>query len=115
VSAGKRKGTAWESAVVAFLAERGFPYAERRALAGAADKGDVTGIPGVVIECKSQNRQSLAEWLDEADVERDNAGARVGVVWFKRRGFTSPGRGYVLMDGATFTDLLRMAGWGDEK
>ena len=114
MSANKQRGTRWESAVVAFLAERGFPYAERRALAGAADKGDIAGIPGVVIECKSQNRQSLAEWLDEAEAERDNAGARIGAVWFKRRGHTSPGRGYVLMDGATFTDLLRLAGWGED-
>lgn len=114
MSAAKAKGTRFESAIVDFLRGRGFPHAERRALNGTKDRGDISGIPGVVIEAKSQARHSLAEWLEEAEVERDNANARIGAVWFKRRGFTSPGRGYVLMDGATFTDLLRLAGWGDE-
>lgn len=112
MSAGKRKGTAWESACVTYLREKGFAQVERRALAGAADKGDLAGIPGIAIECKSQNRQSLAEWLDEAAVERDNANADVGLVWFKRRGFTSPGRGYVLMSGEELVWLLKSAGYG---
>jgi hypothetical protein len=112
VSAGRAKGTRWESACVAWLNAHGFPYAERRALAGALDKGDITGIPGVVVEAKSQNRLSLAEWLDEAEQERVNAGAEVGVVWFKRRGKTSAGDGYVLMTGDTLTSLLRQAGYG---
>jgi hypothetical protein len=112
MSAAKRKGTAWESCVVDFLRTVGFRYAERRALAGAKDLGDITGIPDVVIECKSQNRQSLGEWLDEAKAERANAAARIGVVWFKRRGKGSAGDGYVLMDGHTFAVLLREAGYG---
>jgi hypothetical protein len=112
MSANKQRGTRWESAIVAFLIDEGFTYAERRALSGAHDKGDVTGIPGVVIEAKSQNRQSLAEWLDEAEQERDNAKADHGVVWFKRRGFTSPGRGYVLMSGDDYVWLLKSAGYG---
>jgi hypothetical protein len=112
VSANKARGTRWESAVVTFLREHGFTYAERRALNGARDLGDVTGIPGgPVIECKSQNRQSLAEWLDEADTEAANARAPFGVVWFKRRGKTSAGSGYVLMDGNSFVMLLKEAGY----
>jgi hypothetical protein len=111
VNAAKQKGTRWESAIVAFLAERGWVNAERRALHGTQDKGDVVGIPGVVIEAKSQARHSLAEWLTEAEEERVNAGARIGVAWFKRRGFTSPSKGYVLMSGDTFVELLREAGW----
>jgi hypothetical protein len=111
MSANKARGTRWESAVVAFLIERGWVNAERRALHGTNDLGDVVGIPGVVIEAKSQARHSLAEWLDEAEVERSNAGARIGVCWFKRRGHTSAGKGYVLMTGETFVELLREAGW----
>ena len=113
MSANKQRGTRWESAVVTFLRERGFRYAERRALAGARDLGDITGLPGVVIECKSQNRQSLAEWLDEAEQEKANAGADHAVVWFKRRGHTSAGKGYVLMSGDDYVWLLRSAGYGD--
>ena len=112
MSASKAKGTRFETAVAEFLRDAGFPHAERRALNGSKDKGDLTGIPDVVIEAKNQNRQSLAEWLDEALAERDNADASIGAVWFKRRGKGSPGDGYVLLDGHTFARLLRDAGYG---
>jgi hypothetical protein len=46
----KIKGTAYETAVVRHLNDNGFPYAERRALAGNLDKGDIAGIPSVVME-----------------------------------------------------------------
>lgn len=111
MNAAKQKGTRWESAIVEFLTGLGWVNAERRALHGTQDKGDIAGIPGVVIEAKSQARHSLAEWLTEAETERINAGARIGVAWIKRRGFTSPGKGYVLMSGDTFTELLKEAGW----
>ena len=108
----KSKGTAWESAVVAFLRASGFPHAERRALSGSNDCGDVTGIPGVVIEAKSAAKVELAAWADEANVEAANARADLGVVWFHRRGRASAGDGFVLLDGATLVRLLTAAGYG---
>ena len=112
MSANKAKGTRWESAIVAFLRERGFPYADRVPLSGAKDRGDVTvGPGGPVIEAKNQNRHSLAEWVDEAEEECANAAADHAVVWAKRRGHTSPGRGYVVMTGDTYVRLIRDAGW----
>lgn len=110
MSASKRKGTAWESAIVDYLRANGVPHAERRALGGAKDRGDIAGMPGVVVEAKSAARVELAAWLEEAKAERDNDGAAVGVVWFKRKGKGSAGDGYVLMDGATLMHLLREAG-----
>ncbi len=111
MSASKRKGTAWESAIVDYLRGVGAVHAERRALNGAKDRGDVAGIPSVVIEAKSAARVELAAWLDEAEAERDNDGANIGVVWFKRRGKTNPRQGFVLMDGATLVHLLAEAGY----
>lgn len=113
MSANKDRGTRWESAVSDYLRGHGFIHAERRALSGARDKGDLTGIPGVVIECKSQARHSIAEWVDEAEQERQNAAADLAAVWVKRRGKTSPGHGYVVMDGDTFAYLLRAAGYSN--
>lgn len=43
----KAIGTAAETAVVRYLAAHGFPAAERRALHGATDLGDITGTPGL--------------------------------------------------------------------
>lgn len=111
MSASKRRGTAWESALVAYLREHGVPHAERRAPAGTKDRGDLAGLPGVVIEAKSAARVELAAWLDEALVEQANDRAEVAAVWFKRRGKSSPGAGFVLMDGNTFVWLLRAAGY----
>lgn len=108
----KRKGTSWESTIVDYLKTRGWLHAERRALAGNQDRGDIAGIPGVVIEAKNANRTELGSWLDEAKTETRNDHADLGVVWFKRRGRTSAGDGYVLMDGATFVWLLNSAGYG---
>jgi hypothetical protein len=113
VSASKAKGTRGETAIVRFLRDHGFSYAERRALNGARDLGDITGIPGgPVIECKNQNRHSLAEWIDEANAEAANARAPFGLVWFKRRGKTDPGDWFVLLDGSSLVLLLREAGYG---
>lgn len=111
MSASKRKGTSWESAIVAYLCEQGWPAAERRALAGALDRGDIAGVPGVAIEAKSVQTVKLAQFIDEAEAERANAGAKVGAVWMKRRGKTSPAAGYVVMHGAQFVDLLKGAGY----
>lgn len=111
MSKSKAKGTAWESAVVDCLQTLGVPHAERRALNGAADKGDIAGLPGVVIECKNAARVELGSWVDEAVAERDNARAAVGVVWHKRRGHTAAALGFVTMPGWQFVQLLREAGY----
>jgi hypothetical protein len=111
MSASKRKGTAWESAIVDYLRANGVPHAERRAQNGAKDRGDIAGVPGVVFEAKSAARVELGPWLLEAEAERANDGADLAVVWHKRRGKTSAGDAYVTMSGATLVGLLRAAGY----
>lgn len=106
MSASKRKGTAAESQVVYYLQSFGYKHAERRALQGALDRGDIAGIPGLVIEVKDHARMDLAAWIDEAEVEKANDQAEVGVVWHKRRGRGSPGDWYVSMTGRQFIEFL---------
>lgn len=110
MSASKKKGTWWESAVVGYL-QTWWSGAERRALSGVSDKGDVSGLPGIVIECKNERAISLAGYLDEAEAEARNAGADFGCAWIHRRGRSSPAAGYVVISGETFVKLLRGAGW----
>ncbi|MGP4084151.1 hypothetical protein [Streptomyces sp. KR55] len=107
MSRSKAKGTAAETAVVRFLRSAGFTQAERRALNGGADRGDIAGLPGVVIEVKNCARQELPAWVAEAEIERDNDRASLGVVWHKRRGKADPGDWFVTMSGAQFAALLR--------
>jgi hypothetical protein len=113
MSASKKRGTSWESAIVRHLATEGFPHVERRALAGTSDRGDIAGIPGVVIEAKNCRAADLAGWVDEAAIEQANDGADYSAVWHHRRGKASAAEGYVTMTGATFTRLLRAAGYGE--
>lgn len=81
-------GTDAERAVVRYLKANGWPHAERRALRGNDDAGDITGTPGLCWEVKSRNRQvtdtEIADWLAETDDERVNAGADLGVLVVRR-------------------------------
>ncbi len=101
----KQKGTAWETAVVRWLGQW-FPHVERRTLTGSADKGDIAGIVGVVIECKNAAAIDLAKWSRELDAEIHNANADLGFLIIKRRGTTSPGDAYVLTTAASMVKIL---------
>ena len=90
-------GTRFESRLVKYLNERGFPLVERRVRSGAKDKGDISGLMDTVIECKAVKRIALAEWMDEAIAERDNAHAALTFVIFPRKNHHI-GRAYVLCE-----------------
>jgi hypothetical protein len=113
VNKSKIKGTRAESAIVTYLQANGHPNAERRALAGTADRGDIAGVIENVIESKDHASMSLGAWIDEVEVETRNARARWGVVWHKRRGRASPGDWFVTMTGAQWTRVLRTLGYGE--
>lgn len=102
----KVKGTTWESAIVDYLNDLGFTDVERRALAGALDKGDIAGLRGVVVEAKACGEYEIPKWLRETTTERENAGAWLGVCWAKLRGKTRPADGVVMMSGEQFGLLL---------
>jgi len=106
-NAPRKKGTAWETAIVSYLATRGL-RARRKPLAGNQDKADIdlTDLPDIVIEAKNTQRVTLAEFLDQAVKEAMHAGARVCAVWQHRRRAGSPGQGYVLLSGDHFVNML---------
>jgi Holliday junction resolvase len=86
----KQRGTRFETALVGFLREHGFPFARRLALAGGSDLGDLSlgdqpsGGP-VVIEAKDHAKIDLAGFVDEMLAECANADNDYGVVVVKRR------------------------------
>ena len=103
------KGTFAESAVVGYLQENGWPYAERRSLRGIKDMGDVTGCPGLCIEVKYAGAGlRLAAWLAETGIERLNANAKHGILVIKpsKVGARNVGRWYTAMLGTDFERLL---------
>ena len=107
----KQKGTAAETAVVRYLQANGFPYAERRALHGTVDKGDITGCGPLVFEVKNHKEFDLSGWLNELMRETDNAQADYGVLVVKRRGHVDAGQWYAMMPFEAITALLKQAGY----
>ena len=96
----KIKGSQYERDVVAYLQANGFPNAQRLYGAGRQDdRGDITfGGPSAglfVLEAKNHKTHDFSGWLQEAEVERQNAGAKYAFVVAKRRGKPA-GESYVL-------------------
>jgi hypothetical protein len=106
----KVKGTAAESAVARYLSHAGWA-AERRALSGTQDRGDITGVLGVTIEVKSRNGFFPSEWVDELMKEMMNDGTEVGFVVAKRRGTTDPGEWFCILPLSIMVGLLQEGGY----
>lgn len=110
MSAASRKGASFERLIADSLAtELDDDRIDRRVKHGVNDRGDIAGLRvhghKVVVECKNQKRLTLAEWVDESEVERGNDDALVGLVVHKRRGKGDPLDQYVSM---TVRDLLAL-------
>lgn len=109
----KAAGTRFETSIATHLAaELDDDRIERRAKTGAKDRGDIGGIrlPNggrVVAECKNVARTNLAGWITEAETERGNDDAAVGLVIHKRTGTQNPDEQYVTMTVANLITLLR--------
>ena len=92
MNASKAKGTAAETAVARFARANGFAGAERRALAGSLDRGDVLLTVGVICEVKAGRAAQTASlgqvgrWLGETTREMANAKATVGILVVQRQG-----------------------------
>lgn len=113
-AAAKAAGKLAERLVVTWARANGAPHAERRIAGAQFDRGDIAGIPGMVIEVKSPGPSSptqLGPWLDETMTERVNDNAAVGLLVVKRRGRGDPGQWFWVTDGETMAQLLRAAGW----
>jgi hypothetical protein len=116
MSGNRAKGTWAESALVRFLQATFWKHAERRALHGGKDKGDVTGTPALVWEQKNAARLDLPGWLRETEAERVNAGADYGVLVVKPKGYgdTRIGEWPAVMPLAAIVRLLNQAGYGTD-
>jgi hypothetical protein len=106
----KAKGTSAETAVVKYL-KNTWDSVERRALAGSADKGDISGIPNVCIEVKDHKKMVLSGWVKELDEEMKNSQALTGAVIHKKRGTLDVGEWYATMPVEVYVNLLIEAGY----
>jgi len=111
MSKAKQKGTKAETDVVMWLKAEGWVHAERRALSGNLDKGDINMGAPVVIEVKDHKTITLSEWMKELKVEMGNANVTMGAVIAKKRGTMQVGDWYAVMPAYVFADLLKEAGY----
>ena len=111
MSKAKQKGTAAETAVVKYMKEQGWIHAERRALHGNLDKGDINLGSPVVLEVKDHKAITLSEWLKELKVEMGNAEVEVGAVIAKKRGTMQVADWYAVMPVEVLVHLLKEAGY----
>lgn len=106
----KAAGTRFETSIARALATWIDDRIERRTKTGAKDRGDLSGWryggKRIVAELKDYGgRVQIGPWLNEAEVERLNDDAHVGLVIAKRRGTTDPGDQIVIM---TVRDLVAL-------
>ena len=102
----KRKGSAAELAVAKWLNRLGWTCAERSRAGWTDDRGDIDGMPGVVIEVKNCKTLSIPAWLRELEVEMKNAKAWTGTLIVKRRGSTDVNDWYAVMPASVWAQLL---------
>jgi hypothetical protein len=106
----KNKGSRFEREIADYLRSLDIQV-DRTRVGWADDRGDIHGIPGVVIECKNHKTMDLAQWIRELDNEMHNADAGMGCVVHKRRGTTDASQHYATLRFGTFIQLLREAGY----
>jgi hypothetical protein len=106
-------GTRFETLIARYLQTAGFPHAERRALQGALDKGDIGGCGPLVFECKAAKRHELSSWIEETVSETRNANADYGILVVKRNGHNTGEEQYAVMRLEDMVRLLHKAGYGE--
>lgn len=112
MSRAMQKGAGFEQDTADYLSDVLGDEIERRVKHGSNDRGDISGlyIRGMrtVVECKNCKRQELAKWLDEAEIERLNDDADIGIVIHKRKGCGKKnfGGNYVTMSLETLAAII---------
>jgi hypothetical protein len=108
-SSAKAAGARFERTIADYLAVHIDDRIDRRVKTGAKDRGDLGGIRTVhgrvVAELKDTARVNLAGWAAEAETERGNDDALVGLTISKRHGVGNPGSQWVHM---TVDDLVAL-------
>lgn len=107
----KNKGTKGETAVVKYLQEHGWKTAERRALKGNLDCGDISGVENLCLEVKNTKIKELGVWTEQLLVEIKNAKATTGAIIHNRVRKTDVGDWYATMPVHIYVQLLKDAGY----
>lgn len=109
----KQAGSRFERTTADYLRDHLSEFIDRKVRTGAKDTGDIANVrtPSgrrIAVECKDYGgKLNLAQWVREAESERLNDGADVGLVVAKRRGTAKPGEQWVILTVDGLIELLR--------
>lgn len=103
----QRKGSQWERDIRDHLRANGWPHAERIPAGATHDRGDIGGIPGVVIEAKNAKRHELGPWLDETVAEAANVSPTTIPLLVIKRRLHGVGGAYAVMPFSVALKVLR--------
>ncbi len=107
----KAAGSKFARIVADYFHKHVSEWIDKAPLWGAHDRGDILNLrtkagDRVVVECKEyRGEYKVGTWLKEAEIERMNDNALVGLVVAKRRGHGDPGDQVVFM---TMRDLVAL-------
>lgn len=110
-SAARDKGLKFEREVRDYLRGHGFPV-ERIPPGMRNDRGDLSGLPDLVVEIKNykDTTRAIREGLADLEIEQANADTTFGTVIVKRRGVTDPGRQLAVLELWQLVGLLKRGG-----
>lgn len=106
----KRKGSKWEVDVRDYLTAHTEHRVERIPAGAAADRGDLSGLPGLAFECKAVARIELASIVDETITEASNVSDDTLPVAVIKRRNRPTSDGYVVMPLWAWTELHNRKG-----
>lgn len=104
----QQKGSRFEQACADYITARLGDEVIRKRPHGQNDQGDLYGLrfrgKRVTVECKDCRDMKLAQWVDEAEVEKGNDDGDYGIVIHHRKGKGEAqfGENYVTMTLDTF-------------
>lgn len=114
----RTKGVVAERHVVTYLRGRGFAGVERAVRTGyrttdrtAADPGDLTGIPGVIVSVKDTQTHYVDAWLRELDEMDPGDTLALRLLVIKRKYKADAGQWRCLMRYPTLAAMVQTPGW----
>jgi hypothetical protein len=108
----KAAGSTFERQIADHFRDNYCDMIDRRVKTGSADKGDLANVRTknnnrIVAELKNVMKIALGPWAKEAEVERQNDGAMIGIVVHKRHGTADPGQQWVTLTVDSLIKLMK--------
>jgi hypothetical protein len=107
-SSQKRKGSRAELDVARWLQTMGHHKAARIQAGTHDDTGDISGLPGIVVEVKDRMQHNWKEYFGQLATQIINADAYTGIIIVKRPGITDPGKWLAVMPAYEWINLINI-------